>query len=83
MGKLIAIDKPLRYSDKDPTAIRKHCHSLDYLANIDNFSILRNAMNNCHLLLEESLLIFELKPSLNVAKESIPVYLFDNDSDHY
>ena len=83
LGKLIATDKPLRYSDKDLTPIRKHCHGLDCLANIDNFSILRNAMKNCHLLLEEFLLIFELKPLLNVAKESIPVYLFDNHSDHY
>ena len=40
-------------------------------------------MNNYHLSLKESLLIFKLKQSLNVAKESIPLYLFDNDSEHY
>ena len=28
LGKSIATDKPLRYSDKDATAIRRHCHSL-------------------------------------------------------
>ena len=82
LGKSIATEKPLRYSDKDATAIRKHCHSLDHLASIDNFSILGNAMNNYHLSLKESLLILKLKPSLNVAKESIPLYLFDNDSEH-
>ena len=32
LGKSIAIDKPLRYSDKDATAIRRHCHSLYNLA---------------------------------------------------
>ena len=57
LGKSIATNKPLRYSDKDATAIRKHCHSLDHLASIDNFSILGNAMNNYHLSLKESLLI--------------------------
>ena len=83
LGKSIATGKPLRYSDKDATAIRKHCHSPDHLASIDNFSMLGNAMNNYHLSLKESLLILKLKPSLNVAKESIPLYLFDNDSEHY
>ena len=82
LGKSIAIEKPLRYSDNNATAIRKHCHSLDHLASIDNFSILGNAMNNYHLSLEESLLFLKLKPSLNVAKESISLYLFDNDSEH-
>ena len=82
LTKSIATDKPLRYSDKDDTAIRKHCHSLNDLASIDNFSILGNAMNNHLLSLKESLLILKLKPSLNVAKESIPLYLFDNDSEH-
>ena len=82
LTKSIATDKPLRYSDKDDTAIRKHCHSLSDLASIDNFSILGSAMNNHLLSLKESLLILKLKPSLNVAKESIPLYLFDNDSEH-
>ena len=46
--------------NKDATAIRKHCHNLDNLANIDNFSILGNAMNNYHLSLKESFLILKL-----------------------
>ena len=36
-------------------------------------------MNNYFLQLKESLLILKLKPSLNVAKELIPLYLFDMD----
>ena len=71
MGKSIATDKPLRYSDKDTTAIRKHCHSLDHLASIDNFSIFGNAMNNYLLSLKESLLILKSKPSLNMSNISI------------
>ena len=82
LDKLIATDKPLTYSDKDATAIRKHCHSVDILASIDSFSKLINAMNNYHLSLKEYLLIFKLKSSLNVAKESFPLYLFDNDSEN-
>ena len=39
LGKSIATDKPYRYSNKDATAIRKPCHSLDHLAGIDNFPI--------------------------------------------
>ena len=82
LGESNATDKPSRYSDKDGTGIRKHCHSLDHLASIDNFSILGYAMNNCHLPLKESLLLFKLQLSLNVVKESLPLYLFDNDSGH-
>ena len=55
LGKSVATDKLLSYSDKDATAIRKHCHSLYHLVSIDNFSILGNALNNCHLSLKESL----------------------------
>ena len=40
-------------------------------------------MNKYHLSLKESLLILKLKPSLNVTKEPIPLYLFDNDSEYY
>ena len=83
MGKEIATDKFLRYSDKDATAIRKHCHSLDHLASINKSSILGNTMNKYHLSLKESLLILKLKPSLNVTKEPTPLYLFDNDSEYY
>ena len=44
------------------------------------FSLVENAANKYHLKLKESLLIFKMKLSLNVAKESIPLYLFENDS---
>ena len=55
LGESIATDKPQSYSDKNTTAIRKHYHSLDHLASIDNFSIFGNVMNNYHLSLKESL----------------------------
>ena len=38
-----------------------------------------NSVKNYFLQLKESSLILKLKRSLNVAKESIPLYLFDNE----
>ena len=38
-----------------------------------------NSVKNYFLQLKESLLILKLKRSLNVAKESMPLYLFDNE----
>ena len=50
--------------------IRKHDSSC--------FTLIGSTSNNFYLKLREPLLILKLKPSLNVAKESIPLYLFDN-----
>ena len=41
-----SIEIPLKDSEKDPTAIRSDCRSLDHLAIFDNFAILRNLNNN-------------------------------------
>ena len=81
LGKSIAKDKQIRYSDKYSTAIKNHCRILDHLASIDNVSKLGKAMNNFHLSLKQSLLIGKLKPWLNVTKESIPLYFFDNGTE--
>ena len=79
LGLSVFTNKALRYSDKDSTAIRKHCHHQNHVICGDNFKIMGNSVNNYFLQLKESLLILRLKPSLNVAKESMPLYLFDND----
>ena len=79
LGLSVFTKKPLRYSNKDPTAIRKHCHDQNYVSCTNNFKIMGNSVNNYFLQLKESLLILKLRPSLNVAKESMPLYLFDND----
>ena len=44
------------------------------------FSFVGNAANKYNPKLKEFLLILKMKPSLNVAKESMPLYLFENDS---
>ena len=79
LGLSVFTNKTLRYSDKDATAIRKQCHHQNHVNCTDNFKIMWNSVSNYFLQLKESLLILELKPSLNVAKESMPLYLFDND----
>ena len=38
-----------------------------------------NSVNNYFLQLKQSLLILKLKPLSNIAKEPMPLYLFDND----
>ena len=80
MGRSILNEKPSKYNDKDATAIRKHCHQNNHQAGSSCFTLIGSASNNFHLKLKESLLILQLKLSLNVAKESMPLYLFDNDA---
>ena len=53
-----------------------HCLTADSSC----FSLVGNAANKYHLKLKESFLILKLKPSLNKAKESMPLYLCENDS---
>ena len=80
IGKSILIEKNLKYTKKDPTAIRNHCHNHCSTADTSCFSLVGNAANKYYLKLKESLLILKMKPSLIVAKESTPLYLSDNDS---
>ena len=80
LGKLILTEKPSKYNDKDAATIRKHCHQSNHQADSSCFTLIGSASNNFHLKLKESLLILKLKPSLNVAEESIPLYLFDKDA---
>ena len=79
LGLSVFTNKAFRYSDKDATAIRKHCYHQNHVNCTDNFKIMGNSVNNYFLQLKESLLILKLRPTLNVAKESMLLYLFDND----
>ena len=71
LGKSILADKPSKY--------RKNCHQNNHQAD-SCFTLIDCASNNFHLKLKESLLILKLKPSLNMAKESMSLYLFDNET---
>ena len=80
LGKSIFTEKNLKYTGKDATAIRKHFHNHCYTADTSCFSLVGNAANKNHLKLKESFLILKIKSSLNVAKESMSLYLFENGS---
>ena len=74
------MEKALKYTEKDATAIRKHCHQNEHRCSVDNLEIVRTAVNDFHLKLKKSLLVLKMKPCLNIAQESMSLYLFDNDS---
>ena len=76
LGKSIFTEKNLKYTEKDATAIRKDCHNHGHTADTSCFSLVENAANKHYLKLKESLLILKMKPSLNVAKEPMPLHLY-------
>ena len=80
LRKSILTEKNLKHAERDATAIRNHCHSHCHTADKACFSLVGNAANKYHLQVKESLLILKMKPLLNVAKESMSLYLFENDS---
>ena len=80
LGLSVLSEKVLKYTEKDATAIRKHCYKNEYLCSVDNFEVVGTAANEFYLTLKESFLIFKMKPCLNITWESMPLYLFDNDS---
>ena len=47
---------------------------------MDNFEIVGAAVNDFYLELKESLSILKMKTCLNIAQESMLLYLFDNYS---
>ena len=66
--------------EKDATAIRKHCHQNEHHCSVDDFEILGTAVNDFHLKLKKYLVILIMKSCLNIAQESMALYLFDNAS---
>ena len=46
LGLSVFTNKALKYSDKDATAIRKHCHHQNHVNYTDNFKIMGNSVNN-------------------------------------
>ena len=80
MPKYMSSEKNLKYTQKDATTIRKHCRNFAHTADTSCFSLVGNAAIKYHLKLKESLLILKMKPSLNVAKESMLSQIFEIDS---
>ena len=80
LGRSILTEKQFKYNQKDAAAVRKYCHQLNHPADSLCVSLIGNATNNYHLDLKESLVILKLKPSINIAFESMLLYLFKNVS---
>ena len=77
LGISVFSGKSLKYNPDYATAIGKHIKDNDHICNTDCFKIVGTATNDFHLRVKESLLIVKEKPTLNVTKESLPLYLFD------
>ena len=77
LGVSVLSGKSLKYNPDSATAIRKHINDDDHICNNDCFKIVGSATNDFHLRIKESLLITKEKPTLNVTKESLPLYLFE------
>ena len=60
--------------------MRDYFHQHNHQADSSCFSLIGSAPNSCHLKLKASLLILKLKSSLNVSKKSMPLYLFDDNT---
>ena len=76
LGISILTNNKLSYNDNTATAVRKHIHDNNHLCTMDDFQIIGNSRNDYYLQIKESILINTMKPTLNVAKESMPLYLF-------
>ena len=68
LGRSILIKKPLKYNEKDTTAVRKHCHQQSHPADSFCFSLIGNATNNYRLKLKESLVILNWNCDLTALK---------------
>ena len=49
----VQTEKAIKYTEKDATTIRKHCHENKHLSSMDNFEIVGTAVNDSHLKLKE------------------------------
>ena len=79
LSRSILTEKPIKCNGKDATAVRKDCHQQNHPVDSSSFALIGNATNNYDLKLKESLDFLKLKLSLNIAKECIPLDLFEND----
>lgn len=78
LGISLLTGKPLKYNEKNATAVEKHCNDNGHNCSINNFKIVGHASNKFHLRLKESLLISRVNPSIiNVQKKSVPLCLFN------
>ena len=76
LGVSTVSGKQLKYNPQQCTAVRKHINDDNHQCDDDSFKIVGAASNDFHLRIKESLLILKEKPNLNVANESLKLYVF-------
>ena len=76
LGISVLTGNNLSYNENKATAVRKHIHDCNHASCIDDFQIIGRARNIYFLKIKESIVIIMLKPTLNIAKESMPLQLF-------
>ena len=76
LGTSILTNKALKCNDKGATSIRKHCSQHQHNSRLDNIKVVGNNVNNFKKLFNDSQ---RTKLSLNDDKESMLLYLFNND----
>ena len=59
--KSVLAEKNLKYTEKDATAIRNHCHNHCHTVDTSCFSLVGKAANKYQLKFKESLLILKMK----------------------
>ena len=62
-------------SNPPMSSIFSHLKTTGHTANFDDFQILSSCLDNCEIMIHESLLISNLKPTLNFQGNSIPLNL--------
>ena len=76
LGILVLTGNNLSYNENNATAVRKHIHDRNHASCIDDYQIIGRARNNYFLKIKESIVISMLTPTLNIAKEYMPLQLF-------
>ena len=76
LGISILTNNNYSYNQNTASAVRKHIHECNHLSSVNDFQIIGTARNNYYLKIKESIVIAMLKPTLNIAKESMPLHLF-------
>ena len=78
LGISYRTNKNLKYAENAATSVRKHVHSCNHSASMDDFTIISKAKTDFHTKIKESILIKYRQTDLNNTDDSFPLYLFDD-----
>ena len=76
LGLSVLAEKALKYTEKDATAMRKHCYENKHRCSVDTFEIVANAVNDFHLKLKKIFFNFKNEAMFKYRKRINTVILF-------